>query len=278
MALPLTPSASVLDLFSLKGQTALVTGASRGIGAACAIALAQAGADLCLVLRPPAPGVKENIKTIDTIRAASPNTKIVVVHCDLGDTEAVKGVFPAALKLVEGGEIHILVNCAGIQRRAPAVVFPESDWDDVSFFSLSFFQSIGFACFVRLWSFFGFRFFLLSFFFSFRFFALFSPVLFSPSADTKAQHPNTLLPSRTPHRRYFSSVNHRLPPEAYPTHSTRNRTLPGVYQLFLAHPISLFPFFRLSVRPSVQPRSSSILIQSIQSRSISPLDLNFIQS
>lgn len=30
-----------------------------------------------------------------------------------------------------GGEIHVLVNCAGIQRRSPAVQFPEKDWDDV---------------------------------------------------------------------------------------------------------------------------------------------------
>ncbi|KAF8178253.1 hypothetical protein BJ912DRAFT_930043 [Pholiota molesta] len=123
-----TPTAPVLDLFSLKGQNALVTGASRGIGAACALALAQAGADLCLVLRPAAPGSGDHVQTIATIREQSPATKITVVHCDLSDTEDVKTVFPKALALM--GEIHILVNCAGIQRRAPAVQFPESDWDD----------------------------------------------------------------------------------------------------------------------------------------------------
>jgi hypothetical protein len=41
------------------------------------------------------------------------------------------------------GEIHILVNCAGIQRRAPAVQFPESDWDDVSVY-----LNLRSACFV----------------------------------------------------------------------------------------------------------------------------------
>lgn len=32
-----------------------------------------------------------------------------------------------------GGNIHVLVNCAGIQRRSPSVSFPESDWDDVCY-------------------------------------------------------------------------------------------------------------------------------------------------
>ena len=58
--------------------------------------------------------------------------------------EAVKGVFDKALEAM-GGEIHVLVNCAGIRRRAPAVEFSESDWDDVRgssyYFSGSLFRS-----------------------------------------------------------------------------------------------------------------------------------------
>jgi 2-deoxy-D-gluconate 3-dehydrogenase len=44
--------------------------------------------------------------------------------------DEVRGLFKRVLDEM-GGQIHIMVNCAGIQRRTPAVSFPESDWDDV---------------------------------------------------------------------------------------------------------------------------------------------------
>ncbi|PCH35126.1 NAD(P)-binding protein [Wolfiporia cocos MD-104 SS10] len=119
-----TPQLPSLDLFSLAGHNALITGATRGIGAACAIALAEAGANICLVQRP---GTTNN-STRDAIATLGRTVK--VVECDLSDLEAVKSIFPQALDAM-GGEIHVLVNCAGIQRRSPAVQFPEGDWDDV---------------------------------------------------------------------------------------------------------------------------------------------------
>jgi len=122
-----SPSISSPQLFSLSGQNVLITGATRGIGAACAIALAEAGASICLVQREPASGVSPNLATFDTIRALK--VKVEVVYCDLADLEATKGVFQKALDVM--GEIHILVNCAGIQRRSPSIDFAESDWDDV---------------------------------------------------------------------------------------------------------------------------------------------------
>ena len=128
-----------LDLFSLKGQNVLITGATRGasslpitvtlaasptgIGAACAIALAQAGADICLVVRP------QPTDTPLPILAQLPRAQ--VVYADLSDMDDVKSVFQRALDIM-GGEIHVLVNCAGIQRRAPAVDFGEHEWDEVS--------------------------------------------------------------------------------------------------------------------------------------------------
>ncbi|ELU41566.1 2-deoxy-D-gluconate 3-dehydrogenase, putative [Rhizoctonia solani AG-1 IA] len=130
-----TPSAPSFQLFSLVGQTAIVTGGTRGIGAACAIALAEAvslqltrvphltGADICLIQRD-----ESNTTTRDAIRALGRRADIAV--CDLSDLEAVKTVFDRALELM-GGQIHIMVNCGGIQRRAPAVEFPESYWDEV---------------------------------------------------------------------------------------------------------------------------------------------------
>lgn len=100
-----------------------------GIGAACAKALAEAGASLCLVLREPPEGAESNLATVHTIRAMGAVAEYV--FCDLSDLDAVKGLFQKALDKM-GGQIHALVNCAGIQRRSPSVDFSESDWDDVS--------------------------------------------------------------------------------------------------------------------------------------------------
>lgn len=111
------------SLFSLENKHVLITGATRGIGKACAIALAKAGASLCLVQRE-----GSSNETRDELLALGASVKVIT--CDLYDLDAVKNVFPQALTVM-GGEIHILVNCAGIQRRAPAIEFSENDWDDV---------------------------------------------------------------------------------------------------------------------------------------------------
>lgn len=145
-----TPSLAVPNLFDLSGKNALVTGGTRGnldptpvtlsltranlrpcdpgIGAACAIALAEAGANICLVQRQPEDGASPNLETYNTILALGVQAK--VVHCDLSDIPAVRSLFQDALDSM-GGRIHILVNCAGIQRRSPCVDFSEKDWDDV---------------------------------------------------------------------------------------------------------------------------------------------------
>jgi len=104
---------------------------NQGIGAACAIALAQAGASICIVQREPPSGNEPNTATTaDAIRALGGSVKIV--HCDLADLDAVREIFPKALEIM-GGNIHVLVNCAGIQRRSPSVSFSEDDWDDVCY-------------------------------------------------------------------------------------------------------------------------------------------------
>jgi NAD(P)-dependent dehydrogenase (short-subunit alcohol dehydrogenase family) len=101
---------------------------NQGIGAACAIALAQAGAALCLVLREPQGDAPPNLDTVNAIRELGATAE--VIHCDLNNLDAVKGVFQRALDVM-GGRIDILVNCAGIQRRSPSLDFLETDWDDV---------------------------------------------------------------------------------------------------------------------------------------------------
>jgi len=119
-----TPNVPAPQLFSLHGKNVLITGATRGIGAACALALAQAGASICLVQRPGS----ANLETYSAIAAL--NQPVKTVDCDLADLDAVRTLFSRALDVM-GGQIHILVNCAGIQRRSPSVSFSEKDWDDV---------------------------------------------------------------------------------------------------------------------------------------------------
>lgn len=112
----------ILDQFSLAGKVAIVTGASRGLGAAMAMGLAEAGADLVIV----ASSTRIN-ETASAVAALG--RKCVAVQADLADVKAIPKVIDAALG--NFGKIDILINCAGIIRRAPAIEFSEKDWDDV---------------------------------------------------------------------------------------------------------------------------------------------------
>ncbi|KAI2143200.1 hypothetical protein LOZ67_003804 [Ophidiomyces ophidiicola] len=122
------PPPPALALFSLHGQTAVVTGATRGIGYAMALALAEAGADLILVQRDAA-----NTAARDSIARAT--GRDVTIHAaDLADRVAVHNLIPALA--AAGRRLHILLNCAGIQRRHPAHVFPDHDWDEINLTSV----------------------------------------------------------------------------------------------------------------------------------------------
>ncbi|KAK4177540.1 putative 2-deoxy-D-gluconate 3-dehydrogenase [Triangularia setosa] len=109
-------------MFSLKGHTALVTGGTRGIGQAVAIALAEAGADIVLVQRNGAD--EETATAIQKL-----GRKSTVYTADLSSPEDVRQIVPNLL--AEGHEIRILVNCAGIQRRHPCENFPDEDFNEV---------------------------------------------------------------------------------------------------------------------------------------------------
>jgi 2-deoxy-D-gluconate 3-dehydrogenase len=111
-----------VNLFSLTGKTAIVTGANTGIGQGIAVALAAAGADVAGVGRS---GMQETEKLV----AAAGGGRFAAISGDLASNSAIPGIVAGTLEAF--GRIDILVNNAGIIRRADALEFGEQDWDDV---------------------------------------------------------------------------------------------------------------------------------------------------
>jgi 2-deoxy-D-gluconate 3-dehydrogenase len=108
----------ILDQFKLEGKTALVTGASAGLGAAIAVALAEAGADVvCHGNSRPAEETCARVTRLGKRAAA--------VQADLSTRNGAEELFDRAEKFAT---IDILVNNAGTIRRAPAVDYSEDDW------------------------------------------------------------------------------------------------------------------------------------------------------
>ena len=109
------------SLFDITGKTAIVTGASTGLGQGVTLALASAGADILLVDHVPCQ------ETADEVRAVGRRAKALVV--DLMSMESIAEVVNGTV--AEFGKVDILINNAGIIRRTPALEFSEKDWDDV---------------------------------------------------------------------------------------------------------------------------------------------------
>jgi 2-dehydro-3-deoxy-D-gluconate 5-dehydrogenase len=120
---------SVLDRFTLDGRRALVTGASRGLGAAMAQALAEAGADIALHSSQPLPQAKARELT------DACGGRAHFLAADLSERGAAERLAQDALRAL--GRIDILVNNAGIIRRADAASYSDEDWDDVLMVDLS---------------------------------------------------------------------------------------------------------------------------------------------
>ena len=112
----------VYELFSLQGKKALVTGASRGIGKAVVIGLAEAGADVALVSRSDA-----LFQTAQVIEKSG--RKALVIQEDLTRHEAAEKVVSATVK--KFGRLDILVNNAGTTRRAPVEDYSDEAWEVV---------------------------------------------------------------------------------------------------------------------------------------------------
>ena len=117
------------DLFRLDGQVALVTGASRGLGAAIACGLAGAGADVALHSNEqPASATAEKIAAIGGRRTEQ-------LTADLENRADADRLIEQTI--ARFGRIDILVNNAGIIRRKPAAQHSDDDWDAVIEVNLS---------------------------------------------------------------------------------------------------------------------------------------------
>jgi len=108
-------------MFDLSGMTALVTGASGGIGSAIAGALAAQGAQVALS------GTRQ--EALDAVKAEI-GGNAVTVPANLSDKDSVEALIPAAIEAL-GGKIDILVNNAGITRDNLAMRMKDEEWDQV---------------------------------------------------------------------------------------------------------------------------------------------------
>lgn len=115
-------------LFDLSGKVALVTGASRGLGAGMALALADAGADVAVHASEQPP-----LATEAAIKAKGRNARGFTANlAKRGETQR---LVPAVVEAF--GRIDILVNNAGTIRRAPAAQHPDDMWDELIEVNLS---------------------------------------------------------------------------------------------------------------------------------------------
>ena len=111
--LPETPS------MSLNGRKAIITGASSGIGLGCAVALAEAGAHVCLSAR----NSKNLNKVVKAIQAKGLNAEAITL--DVSDVKASQEV------ILTNGPFDVLVNSAGSAHHTPSKDTNEEDFDDV---------------------------------------------------------------------------------------------------------------------------------------------------
>jgi NAD(P)-dependent dehydrogenase (short-subunit alcohol dehydrogenase family) len=113
-----------LDIFRLEGRVAIVTGGSKGLGEAMALALAEAGSNVVIVSR----NLEESQKVADAI-AVETGRKTLASRVDVtvgADVERMVGE-----TLSSFGRIDILVNNAGINIRKPLLELGDEEWDTV---------------------------------------------------------------------------------------------------------------------------------------------------
>ena len=120
---------TLLDRFRLDGKVAVVTGASRGIGAACATAMAEVGADVVIAARS-----KETLEqVVDQIE--SHGRRAVAVACDLDDLSNMERLIDAAVS--ELGGVDVVVNNVGGSMPQPFLDTTTKAMEDAFHFNVS---------------------------------------------------------------------------------------------------------------------------------------------
>lgn len=114
---------NVLNLFDVTGRKALVTGAGRGIGRVLALALAEAGCDVSILVRN-TEDAEAVVKDIERL-----GRKGMAVQADVRKKGQVDRAFAETVEKL--GCLDICVNNAGISIQKPAEEMPEEDWDSI---------------------------------------------------------------------------------------------------------------------------------------------------
>ncbi|MGH9031420.1 MAG: SDR family oxidoreductase [Acidimicrobiia bacterium] len=120
---------SVLDRFDLTGKAAIVTGAGRGIGAACARAFADAGADVVLAAR-----TKEQLEEV-AAQVAERGRRGVVMPCDVSETSNLEELVQRAIG--ELGRVDVVVNNAGGSMPQPFLDTSERSFEKAFHFNVT---------------------------------------------------------------------------------------------------------------------------------------------
>lgn len=111
---------SYLDMFSLKGKTAIITGAERGIGLEIAVGFAKTGANIVIA------GLQESEFEKAAARIETEGVTCICIRTDVSNEADVKNLVAETLKRFD--TIDVLVNNAGINKLAPAEEMPLEVW------------------------------------------------------------------------------------------------------------------------------------------------------
>jgi NAD(P)-dependent dehydrogenase (short-subunit alcohol dehydrogenase family) len=111
------------SIFDLQGKTAVVIGGTTGIGHALSLGLADAGADVVATAR----RAEEVDRTAAEIEAKG--RKTLKITSNVRDRESLKTLRDETIKAL--GKVDILINSAGLIKRAPTLDFPEETWNDI---------------------------------------------------------------------------------------------------------------------------------------------------